>query len=308
MCLDATPEFGLWKGVFPSDDDVVASMPLCWPPKAQELLPSTAKRLLAKQQAKFDRDWASVSAAWLHESHEGYDDLTLDGFKNAWLLANSRTFYHTTPRTRRLPKDDHMVMQPVADLFNHTSGEDYCRAAYDTDGFTVTTAREHEAGEELFVRYGAHSNDFLLVEYGFTLPLSLNEWDETRLDPYLCPLIVAKGTGKKELLEGAGFWGHYMLDGGTVCYRTQMALRIVCLTEKQWVQVRDGERDEDEDADAANEVLHKVLRAYEKDVRKTLNGVAKATVDETIKESLRTRWLQIKELVDAALHRLEGNR
>ncbi|KAG5924200.1 hypothetical protein E4U61_001339 [Claviceps capensis] len=285
LCLETSPDFDIWKAVLPTQHDITTSIPLAWPPELQALLPTTAKTLLEEQSAKFARDWALVSAA--------YPELTRDEYLYAWLLVNSRTFYHTTRRTeKKLPKEDHMVLQPVADLFNHAP--DGCQVSFDEHCYTITTTRACQRGEELFIRYGSHSNDFLLVEYGFTLPSGLNKWDELCLDPYMCPLFTAP---QKQTLEDAGFWGKYMLDAETACYRTQTALRLLCLSEGDWRAVLDGQRDEDEDAVAVEGELRKVLRRCEKEIRSRIVDVERGTEHEKMRDSLRRRWLQMKELV-----------
>ncbi|KND87344.1 Ribosomal lysine N-methyltransferase set11 [Tolypocladium ophioglossoides CBS 100239] len=293
LCLETNPEFDIWRAVLPSRDDLATCMPICWPPELQAMLPSTAKSLLAKQQAKFDKDWALVAAA--------YPDMQRGDFLYAWNLVNSRTFYHTTPRTeRKLPKDDHMVLQPVADLFNHSP--DGCSVAFDQADFTITTTRAHAPGDELFIRYGPHSNDFLLVEYGFTIGQS-NPWDETCLDPYLCPAFSA---AQRRRLADAGFWEGYMLDAGTVCYRSQTALRMLCVAPRKWQAVLDGTRDEDQDEDAINAELLKVLRRYEKDIRGRIAEIDRTDAGtDDMRSSLRPRWVQIKDLVVTTISRLQ---
>ncbi|KAJ6444022.1 SET domain-containing protein [Purpureocillium lavendulum] len=300
LCLESEPEFDVWRAVLPSLEDVSAGMPICWPSELQALLPAAASAMLAKQQAKFDTDWALVSAAFPDDSTHAR--LTRDGFLYAWNLVNSRTFYHTTPRTEKLHKDDHMVLQPVADLFNHAP-RGSCSVAYDAAGFTMVALRAHAPGDELSIQYGAHSNDFLLVEYGFALPRDANPWDETGLDAYVCPLFAP---AQRRRLEAAGFWAGYVLDAQTACYRTQTALRLLCVSPAQWRAVLDGTRDEDLDAPAVDAELLRVLRRYEKDVRARVAEVERSAAgSDATRGLLRARWIQIKELVVAAISRIQ---
>lgn len=194
-----------------------------------------------------------------------------------------------------------MVLQPVADLFNHSPNG--CRVAFDDTFFTITTTTPVKQGDELFIRYGSHSNDFLLVEYGFTLPGSLNPWDEICLDDYLCPLFTKK---QRMELEEIGFWGKYMLDSDTACYRTQTALRMLCCTYTQWRDVLDGVRDEDTDQEVVNEALVEVLERFDKDARRRLEELDGCAVGNTdMRSALRDRWLQIQEMVAATIARLQ---
>ena len=146
LCLDAAPDLAIWRAVFPSQADLATAMPICWPPELQDLLPAAAKVLLVKQTANFDKDWAQVSTS--------YPDILRSDFLYAWLLVLTRTFYHVTSRTATLAKTEHMVLQPVADLFNHSP--DGCTGSFRADAFAITAWRAYEPGEEVFIRYGAH--------------------------------------------------------------------------------------------------------------------------------------------------------
>ncbi|KAJ6789482.1 hypothetical protein PWT90_00283 [Aphanocladium album] len=301
LCLDKAADLDAWRAVFPSKADIHAVLPLCWPSELRALLPHTAATLLARQSAKFNKDWAAVESAY--GGGGGGGAITKEDFLYAWLLVNTRSFYHTTRKTAKLPKEDHMVLQPVADLFNH-SPTGWCAGAFNEDAFTITTRDAHEAGQEIFIKYGPHGNDFLLVEYGFTLPPPLNAWDETCLDPCLCPALVA--AGQKARLEESGFWGKYMLDRETACYRTHVALRSLCLTPLQWQAVLDGERDEDRDQDKVDAELAVVLRRFEDEIAARVRDVEEATAgDELSREGLRDRWVQMQELVVGMRRRLE---
>ena len=264
-------------------------MPLCWPVELQQLLPPGAKAFLHKQELKYNKDLANV--------HSAFPEIKRSDFLYAWCLVNSRTFYHTTPKTESLPKEDHMVLQPVADLFNH-SPHNYCSVTYDAHEFTFTTTAACNAGDELFIQYGSHSNDFLLVEYGFVLPEG-NTHDEICLDEYMCDLFSKR---QRQELEDAGFWKKYMLDTETACYRTQTALRLLCIPLSQWKDVLDGIRDEDTDADDVNEQLSLVLARCERDIERNLTQLERLTGgEESARTCLHMRWLQIRQLVDDAM-------
>ncbi|KAH8171621.1 SET domain-containing protein [Sarocladium implicatum] len=298
LCLEKDPVFELWRAVFPTKEDITQCMPFFWPQELQDLLPDAAMAVLKKQQIKVAKDWKRVSAA--------YSDIDELDFQYNWHLVNSRTFYHVTPRTEKLHKDDHMVLQPVADLFNHDPNRG-CSVAFDAADYTITTKHVHEPGDEVFIQYGNHSNDMLLAEYGFILPSGMNRWDETTLDTHLCPRFSSE---LKQKLEDAGFWAEYKLDADTpVCYRTQVALRALFLNERQWRQVASGIRGEDRDREEANKELLEVLRPYEKEIRATIRKIEGLKVgDEEMRETLRKRWVQIKELVVSAIASIEQER
>ncbi|KAK8074943.1 Ribosomal lysine N-methyltransferase s.t1.c11 [Apiospora hydei] len=346
LALDASDTYAAWNAVCPTPADF-ASMPIHWPPALQELLPGPARVLLARQQAKIERDWAAASKLFLSPSTpsasyssspsssaldvvvngvnggggdddtnnivktndkeeegkaEAVDDananLLKQKFVHAWLLVNTRTFYHESPRLRRRAKEDRMVLQPVADLFNHAgSRTGWCHVAFDAASFTVRADRPYSAGDEVRICYGRHGGDLLLVEYGFVLGgdsddddnsnnndcLEENCWDEVGLDDVLLPRL---SDSAKDKLSEVGFLGGYVLDAGTVCYRTQVALRALCCLqtgrEEEWRRfLEDGE-----DADAARQgevdgVFVGMLEEYRaQTIGKTLAKVAAMEEEE----------------------------
>ncbi|KAJ4416203.1 hypothetical protein N0V85_002389, partial [Neurospora sp. IMI 360204] len=291
LAFDPYPsaKYRQWNVVCPTREDIWDSLPLTWDHRLREFLPKRALELLLKQEAKFEKDWSMVQQSKLLSPRSGEKEdesseeeeggklnksITRDDYLYAWLLVNTRTFYHETPKTKKFKKEDRMVLQPVADLFNHTSydpsAEDkegnrkICSVAFSPTAFTITTTRPYTAGEEVYICYGNHSNDFLLIEYGFLF--DENVWDEVCIDDAILPLLdqhhqpspahlqqqppPKKTTrrlnerGKKDpksqasdqppkspkhLLEETGFLGNYNLDprNPTGCYRTQVALRAV---------------------------------------------------------------------------------
>jgi hypothetical protein len=131
--------------------------------------------------------------------------------------------------------------------------------SFSSSGYTITTPAKIKKGEEVYISYGNHSNDFLLTEYGFILGEEGggNRWDEVPLDAYILPLFSAK---QKERLEERGFLGKYVLDRKEVCYRTQVALRILVLPIRKWERFVDGLEDGEKEQGAVDKWLGKMLK------------------------------------------------
>jgi len=261
----------------------MAGMPILWPEALQERLPIPARKLLEKQQTKVGRDWTVVSSSPFGT------EVTYDEFLHAWLLVNSRSFYHVTKRTEKLPPDDRMVLQPVADLFNHTATGG-CEVSFDDKGFTVVAGRDHAKGEEVFISYGRHPNDFLLVEYGFFL--DENEWDEVSLDE---AILKSLGPTQKEVLNEKGYLGEYFVDRRTVCYRTEVVARLLCYSTRDWYGFVDGGVD-----DGAEEKVERVVETF---LKGALEGAERVvgefrmvrTGEKAQRDVLRRRWVQIRD-------------
>ncbi|KAI1392584.1 SET domain-containing protein [Hypoxylon trugodes] len=294
LALDASSKYALWNAVCPTPDDFFG-MPLVWPRELCALLPLAAREMLSKQEIKLARDWAAVSAAFPQQ-----DQLEKTQYRYAWMLVNTRTFYYiNTKLSKRKSKDDHMCLQPVADLFNHTD-EGGCNVAFDHEGFTIKSLRPYAKGEEVKICYGRHSSDFLLVEYGFVM--DDNRWDEALLDDVLLPRLSDR---QKDKLEEVGFLGKYVLDKETVCYRTQIAARLLCCGFREWKRFVDGVDDGECSQKAADHLILELLREQKQKAEKTISEVEALSVGEPEqREMLVKRWKQIQDLLDANITRL----
>ncbi|KAL2149876.1 hypothetical protein VTH82DRAFT_7552 [Thermothelomyces myriococcoides] len=341
LALDSpTSEYRIWNAVVPSREAIMTSLPLAWDPRLHPFLPKPALTILRKQQAKFNRDWAVIQQSPLAagsstsatttttttttSSTAKTGTITRQTFLHTWLLVNTRTFYYETARgVASRARDDRIVLQPVADLLNHaatghaTAG--FATAAADADAsenndgsggggakgsFSVWAEREYRPGDEVHICYGRHHNDLLLVEYGFVL--ADNRWDEAGVDDAVLPALTAR---QRALLDERGFLGEYVLDSDTVCYRTQVALRLLCCASAaQWERlVNDGEDGGEALQEDVDRLLVRLLKKYRA-------AVVEAKIRElenleiglpSQREILRIRWQQIRRLIDRTIDRLD---
>ncbi|KAF3765076.1 Set7, ribosomal lysine methyltransferase, partial [Cryphonectria parasitica EP155] len=297
--------YAKWDAVVPTWENIQLSMPMVWPASLQAFLPAAAAKLLRKQKKKFERDWDLVSAAFPFSTRGGVRaSCTEEEYLYAWMLVNTRTFYFVTPRTKKLPKADHMVLQPVADLFNHTD-KDGCEVAFNhATTYSFRTTRSYEKGQEVHISYGKHPNDFLLVEYGFVL--DQNRWDEVCLDDAILPSL---SDAQKEDLEAVGFLGKYVLDEDTACHRTQVALRLMLagmhhgLSTKEWQRFVNGLDDGEKSQRRADGVLVSLLKDYDSEVSDQMKQLkalqfeaGSADLNQSRREMLLKRWEQIHNL------------
>ncbi|KAM0279672.1 hypothetical protein ACHAQH_004474 [Verticillium albo-atrum] len=294
LATDASSYPAPWRAVLPSREDI-ATLPLTWDERLHHHLPPAARDLLKQQKSNFEKDFSACAAA--------VPGLDKSNYKHAWLLVNSRTFYHTSPTTAKLPKADHLSLQPVADLFNHAARG--CGVSFSDVAYTVTAKSAYPRGAEIPICYGRHSNDFLLVEYGFILEGASNEWDEASLDDLLLPRLRKPATRRRDL-EDAGFWGRYVLDAEMVCFRTQVAIRSLVVPEWVWRTFAEG-RDEGEGAQwQVDAELKTMLEEYEEQIEGTIKEVeAMDSVGEAFQRDLIVqRWRQIQSIIGAAIGRL----
>ncbi|KAI1419057.1 SET domain-containing protein [Xylaria sp. FL1777] len=304
LTLDKSAKYAPWDAVVPRAADL-AGMPLTWPAELQALLPAQSRGLLAKQQAKFSRDRGHAATAFpeLRGTRRGDGGGDDDGYRHAWLLVNSRTFYYVDAALRRrrgTSKDDYMALQPVADLFNH-GDEGGCHVAFGSDGFAFRATAPYRRGDEVKICYGRHGGDFLLVEYGFVM--AENCWDETLLDDVVLQRLDAR---QRERLEEAGFLGGYVLDRETVCHRTQVALRLLCCKVGEWMRFVNGNDDGEASQMAVDKLLLELLREYVAKVDGTIERIRRLEVGEQLqKDILAERWRQIRQLLDTRIASVE---
>ncbi|KAL9582264.1 MAG: hypothetical protein Q9212_003394 [Teloschistes hypoglaucus] len=192
-------------------------MPLCWPQSEKEklsaeLLDETAdieavrlpftpamQALLRTQKQKLKADWFNVLA--------NFSETNFETYVYYWLIVNTRSFYFEMPNVEKQPpREDRMVL-----------------VEFGPEGYTVTSDRDYDAGEEVYVSYGRHDNDFLLVEcqssyseapvqaQDLTLKgadgfiLDLNRWDCTSVDHILSKHLA--NTAAERQLQEAGYFG-----------------------------------------------------------------------------------------------------
>ncbi|PWY90273.1 ribosomal N-lysine methyltransferase [Aspergillus sclerotioniger CBS 115572] len=226
-----------WRKVWPSFDEFEDSMPVLWPEHlrvsnssygASSSSPSSSSKkvllppsisgewnsfskepvgadydtryqnLLSQQETRLQDAWAHVVTV--------YPDTQWKTFAYYWCIINSRSFYYVSPGKDE-PEDwnDAIGMVPFADYFNHDDEAD-CDVTFDGKKYTFRATRRYEKDEEIFMSYGSHSNDFLLVEYGFFLPT--NPSDTIYLDDIIFQDLT---TAQKKELAAQEIFGNYTL-------------------------------------------------------------------------------------------------
>jgi len=292
LAIDRITSFSVWRNTLPTLADFNVGLPFMWHKRLQELLPKPARELLEKQQDSFYRDWSNVV--------KGFPDLSREEYLHSWFIINTRTFYYVTRQMEKYPPIDRLALVPVADLFNHA--DDGCEVMFTPDGFVISTDRGYRAGQEVFISYGTHTNDFLLVEYGF-LPAE-NRWDKICLDHVILPKL---STTHKEQLRSRGLLCPFMLDCNTLgCKKTQAAVRLLCSCSRgEWQEFLDTEGCGEHCRENMDMLLRSLLAEYLAEVRKAAQEAENLQVGEDVQRKLIIqRWKQIDTTVTRAINRL----
>lgn len=207
--------------------DELGLTPLVWKllglPESDRLwrmLPRSARKHSQEVSNRFDKDFAVVSEA-LQDSHF----LDRKRFLWAWMCINSRCLYMEVPQGK--DSHDNFTLAPYVDFLNHLS-EDQCGIKIDNLGFHVVTSSLYRPDQELLFSYGPHSNEFLLCEYGFTLPE--NKWNYVDITDYIVPLLKPKHV---EFLKAQGYYGDYTVNTHGISFRTEVALATLQESEPE---------------------------------------------------------------------------
>lgn len=320
-------EYMVWQDVWPTQFDFKSTMPLYYAKELQDLLPHAASTLLTNQRNKLEKDW--------NDLQKHISTISKDLFTYIWLIVNTRTFYWTYPdlpnshprlpkKRKQLTADDCYAMCPFMDYFNHSDVG--CDPQSDSKGYSVSADRDYKAGEEVSVSYGPHTNDFLLVEYGFIL--GINQNDSIPLDHLLLPHLSAE---QADALREDGFHGNYTLFSKepTICHRTQTVLRLIVLDNRRYSAFVGGDDDGSQEQGRINDYLVRILTKYSReiiDILEDLQGLRTAGTDEDKgkrrqskrlpaigiaiktehKDVLLRRWKQIREIVNTAVEALQN--
>lgn len=175
-----------------------------WSPTAIQLLgaPEWAARI-AKRLAKISSLHAHALAtfrAYATETVEWLDKVSEGEFRWAYASIMSRSvFVKNSSRDFALQKDI-AALPPFLDYFNH-SNDTECEAGYNaaTNCYELRTKRDWKPGQQVFIKYGAHSNATLLMHYGFAIENSLN--DSIRLDINFDSVIGATKFAEEKLTK-----------------------------------------------------------------------------------------------------------
>ncbi|XP_051782244.1 SET domain-containing protein 4 isoform X1 [Erpetoichthys calabaricus] len=103
---------------------------------------------------------------------EKIDDIfTLDALRWAWSSVNTRTVYMKNTQSKFLSRDvDVYALAPYLDLLNHSSTTQVTAAFnLNTRCYEIKAESRWQRYEQVFICYGPHDSQRLLLEYGFVL-------------------------------------------------------------------------------------------------------------------------------------------
>ncbi|CAI4058468.1 hypothetical protein SKDZ_04G4110 [Saccharomyces kudriavzevii ZP591] len=299
---DWKPFFDIW----PSKEEL-RSIPAIWncEPNSQcrpliEYLPTASLNHMIRISELVREDWKTISEVifdWnkvcnstsgIKSSEKLTSNELFSLFLHVYFVINSRCLYAEIP-LKMEDRSSNFTLVPYVDFLNHICEVDlHCypqlNALLKSEGeeiigigqFSIRCGEYYynNINEELFLNYGAHSNDFLLNEYGFVV--SENKWNYLDISNDIIELINDDKEEVKTFLVEHDYWGDYTINGGDISYRILVALSYYLTRDKRRVQkFIEGYISEDYFKPKISSILKVLLAGLSVKFTETLNQLTK---------------------------------
>ncbi|EYE98074.1 SET domain-containing protein [Aspergillus ruber CBS 135680] len=310
-----------WRKVWPSRQVFEDSMPLLWPEFSQNnsgaggiILPPSAsgtlktaqanslgecdkeiyQNILSRQRMRLQHSWEDVVSV--------IPDMDWDSFSYNWCIVNTRSFYYVGPG-KEDPEDwnDALGLVPFVDYFNH-SDEWTCDVTFKCTNYIFKANRRIEKDEEIYISYGAHTNDFLLIEYGFFL--DQNVCDAVYLDNIICRELSPVD---EEELKQRDYYGNYEITPTGSCRRLGAVACMKYMDRNDWRSMMDSNSNKGIDIQKTAKAISDWINAYLKECETSIESLeTNIAAEQDERRSARVsmilnRWKQIKSLCEGAL-------
>ncbi|KAF8741349.1 Oxidoreductase family, C-terminal alpha/beta domain, partial [Rhizoctonia solani] len=210
-----------------------------------KMVPRSVENMLLSVEKRLKDDWNLALRTMEHfpglslSGKEEMEDSNylFEDYVWAWLNVNTRCLYHELGFPQ---PSDNVTMCPILDFANHTPIDSLSITQDEFalgDGMAFSTLGPMKNGDQVYLRYGGHSNAFLFSEYGFVLPLGLQGAHITDGEIVIDPDLEEQFEGaknsqlKQELLRDRNYWGDWTfhVQGGEArpSYRVITALRLL---------------------------------------------------------------------------------
>ncbi|KAL6086467.1 hypothetical protein STEG23_002726, partial [Scotinomys teguina] len=275
--------------------------PVCWEPGVVDLLPRPLKAKAEEQRAHVKDLFASSRAAFstlqplFVESVERI--FCYNAFLWAWCTMNTRAVYLRSRRQECLSAEpDTCALAPYLDLLNH-SPHVQVKAAFNekTCCYEIRTASRSRKHQEVFICYGPHDNQRLLLEYGF-VPFC---------NPHACvpvpgemlvkclPPADKQMHKKMSILKDHGFTENLTFGWDGPSWRLLTALKLLCLEAEKftsWKKVLLGEVISDRNEKTSLDAAQRICSDFIKETHAVLHKSYEVPIVSSISErSLGTK-------------------
>lgn len=226
--------------------------PVCWEPEVVDLLPNPLKAKVEEQRVRVQDLFTSSRGFFCALQPlfvESVDSIfSYPAFLWAWCTVNTRAVYLRSRRQDGLSAEpDTCALAPYLDLLNHSPHVQVKAAFNESTGcYEIRAESRCRRQQEVFICYGPHDNQRLLLEYGF---VSFG-------NPHACVAVSGemlvkclppadKQLHKKmSILRDHGFTENLTFGWDGPSWRLLTALKLLCLEAEQfpsWKKVLLGE-------------------------------------------------------------------
>ncbi|XP_012590023.1 PREDICTED: SET domain-containing protein 4 isoform X2 [Condylura cristata] len=279
--------------------------PVCWEPEAVALLPAPLRAQAEEQRARVWRLFTSSRRLFsslqplFAEAVESI--FSYRALRWAWCTVNTRAVYMThRQRPGCSAEPDTCALAPYLDLLNH-SPHAQVKAAFneETRRYEVRTGARWGRHAQVFICYGPHDSQRLLLEYGFVCSPN----------PHACVYVTEGGAVCPDHRGGNLTFGR---EGPS--WRLLTALKLLCLEPGEitsWKKVLRGEMISETNEKASLDVAREICRCLAEEADAALEQISYMKTEEgalasqlTLVEALWTEALQILQASAEALNRL----
>ncbi|NWI59208.1 SETD4 protein, partial [Calyptomena viridis] len=247
------------------------SCPVCWEQDVVTLLPEPLRKKAQEQRTMIQELYTSSKAFFSSlQPLFAEDTATIFDYSAlqwAWCTINTRTIYMKHPRRECFSLEpDVYALAPYLDLLNHSPNVQV-KAAFDeqTRSYEIQTNSQCRKYGEVFICYGPHDNQQLLLEYGFVAmenPHSSVHVPSDTLLKYFPPLDKQR-KAKLSILKDHDFLENLTFGWDGPSWRLLTALKLLSLGADEfscWRKALLGDvisaRNEQQTWNAAGKICH----------------------------------------------------
>ncbi|NWR38798.1 SETD4 protein, partial [Tachuris rubrigastra] len=216
--------------------------PVCWEHPVVNLLPEPLRKKVQEQRTTIHELYLSSKAFFSSLQPLFAEDtrtiFTYSALEWAWCTVNTRTVYMKHPQRECFALEpDVYALAPYLDLLNHSPNVQV-KAAFNeqTRSYEIWAASQCKKYGEVFICYGPHDNQRLLLEYGFVAtdnPHSSVYVSSDTLLKYLPPLDKQR-KAKLSILRDHDFLENLTFGWDGPSWRLLTAIKLLSLGEDEF--------------------------------------------------------------------------
>ncbi|XP_067421650.1 SET domain-containing protein 4 [Emydura macquarii macquarii] len=298
--------------------------PVCLEQEVVRLLPEPVRRKAHEQRTVVQELYTSSKTFFSSLQSLFTEDVetvfNYDALQWAWCTINTRTVYMKRSQRECFSREpDVYALVPYLDLLNHSPNVQV-KAAFNeqTRCYEIWTDSHCRRHEELFICYGPHDNQRLLLEYGFVAINNPHSAVYVSTDILLTPIFPAD---KQRNMKLSILKDHDLLENLTFgrdgpSWRLLTALKLLCLEADEftyWKKVLLGDTISARNEERSLTIAAKICFSLTEETQHVLHEISQMKKDKVnlenqlaLVEALRLEDLTILQTSADILHDLHA--